>query len=68
MGSDPIVDEVHEIRAKLLAECGGDLNKLMEKYAVAEKQYPAERLVTLDEFRRRHPRNSVESGGHRNGT
>ena len=28
---DPFVEEVHEIRRKLLNECGGDLEKLMDR-------------------------------------
>ncbi len=28
---DPIVDEIHAIRAEMLAECGGDLQKLVEQ-------------------------------------
>ncbi len=27
---DPVVAEIHRIRAKMLAECGGDHRKLME--------------------------------------
>ncbi len=31
MTDDPIVEEVHRTREKLLAECGGDLDKLMDR-------------------------------------
>jgi hypothetical protein len=31
MNEDPIVDEVHRTRARLLAECGGDLDQLMDR-------------------------------------
>ena len=30
MTKDPIVEEVHRAREKLLAECGGDLERLMD--------------------------------------
>jgi hypothetical protein len=28
---DPVVAEIHAIRAQMLAECGGDFGKLMEQ-------------------------------------
>lgn len=34
---DPVVAEIHAIRAKMLAECGGDHQKLMEKVREHEK-------------------------------
>ena len=34
---DPVVAEIHAIRAKMLAECGGDHRKLMEKVREHEK-------------------------------
>ncbi|HTG36468.1 MAG TPA: hypothetical protein VLB76_26420 [Thermoanaerobaculia bacterium] len=36
--SDPFVDEVHEIREKLLQECDGDLEKLMDCLQLREKE------------------------------
>ena len=38
MKRDPIVEEIHQIRQKLLEECGGDLNQLMARYKAAEIQ------------------------------
>lgn len=38
MIDDPIVDEVHKVREKLLAECGGDLRKLLARYKAQESQ------------------------------
>ena len=32
MNNDPIVDEIHQIRARLLAECDGDLDRLLDRY------------------------------------
>lgn len=45
MKRDPIVEEIHQTRQKLLEECGGDLNQLMERYKAAEKQ-DQDRLVS----------------------
>lgn len=38
MKRDPIVEKIHQTRQKLLEECGGDLNQLMERYKAAETQ------------------------------
>ena len=38
MSQDPIVDEIHKMREKLLAECGGDLDKLMDRLAAREQE------------------------------
>ncbi len=45
MKHNPIVEEIHQIRQKLLDECGGDLNQLMERYKAAETQ-DRDRLVS----------------------
>jgi hypothetical protein len=34
---DPVVAEIHAIRAQMLAECGGDYHKLMEQVDEREK-------------------------------
>ncbi len=34
---DPVVAEIHAIRARMLEECGGDHRKLMEKVREHEK-------------------------------
>ena len=36
MNPDPIVEEVRRIRAELLAEAGGDLNRLVEMLRKSE--------------------------------
>ena len=38
MKRDPIVEEIHQTRQKLLKECGGDLDQLMDRLKVAEIQ------------------------------
>lgn len=45
MIDDPIVDEIHKIREKMLEECGGDLSKLFERFRAREAQDQS-RLVT----------------------
>jgi hypothetical protein len=40
---DPVVADVHAIRARMLAECGGDHQKLMEK--VRQHQQMSSRTV-----------------------
>jgi cytidylate kinase len=36
MVDDPMVEEIHRIREKLLNECGGDLEKLMDRLKARE--------------------------------
>jgi hypothetical protein len=38
MSRDPIVDEVRQARQKILEECGGDLEKLLDRLKAAEAQ------------------------------
>ncbi len=35
---DPIVEEVRQARQKILADCGGDLDKLLDRLKAAEAQ------------------------------
>lgn len=49
---DPIVEEIHQIRAKIFAECNNDLEQLMDRYKAAEAEHK-DRLVTLEEVRAR---------------
>ena len=39
MNRDPVVDEVHQIRQKLLDECGGDLDRLLDRVKAGEKNH-----------------------------
>lgn len=52
MNDDPIVAELQDIRARLLEECGGDIEKLLDRYKSLEKS-DAERVVDLEEVLRR---------------
>jgi hypothetical protein len=38
MNRDPIVDEVRQARQKILDDCGGDLEKLLDRLKAAEAQ------------------------------
>ena len=35
---DPFVAEVHEVREKMLRECGGDLERLMDRLKAREEE------------------------------
>ena len=50
MWTDPVVDEIHKIREKMLAEVGGDTAKLMAK--IRENQATGGRVI-VGEVRRR---------------
>ncbi len=50
MNNDPIVDEIRQIRARLLADCNGDLDQLLDRYKESEDR---DRVVTLKEVERR---------------
>jgi len=49
---DPIVEEIHQIRQKLLEKYDGDLEKLMEYLKSCEKEHQAQ-VVTRDELKKR---------------
>ena len=61
MKRDPIVEEIHQIRQKLLDECGGDLNQLMARYKTAEKQ-DRDRLVSTSSTRKNLRRERERKG------
>jgi len=55
---DPFVAEVHEVREKMLRECGGDLERLMDRLKAREEEDRA--LVVSDAHKPDHaPRRSV---------
>ena len=45
MNEDPIVAEIHRTRERLLEECGGDLERLMDRLKALEEEHGAQ-LVT----------------------
>jgi hypothetical protein len=52
MIEDPIVEEIHRIRNRMLAECGGDFQKYMNRIRDAQEQ-DRDRLITKEEVLRR---------------
>jgi hypothetical protein len=51
MNHDPIVDEVRRTRQKILEDCGGDLERLLDRLKAAESQ-DRSRVVSMDSLRR----------------
>jgi hypothetical protein len=49
--NDPLIDEVHETREKLLAECGGDLDRLMDRLQSREQEDSSRIVRDTREFR-----------------
>lgn len=49
MQQDPLVEEIHEVRRKLLEDCGGDLERLMDRLQSREGQEPARVVSDLGE-------------------
>jgi hypothetical protein len=51
MWTDPVVDEIHEIRQKMIVEANGDLHALMAKFYAHQNSQPGvligERLPAL---------------------
>ena len=54
MARDPIVEELHQIRRKMLAECGGDFDKLCERLMAAQAKRKG-RLVSKPPCRKPRP-------------
>ena len=50
MNQDPIVEEVHKIREKMLQECGGDIDRLMDWLQQREASETAP-LLSHEDFR-----------------
>ena len=52
MIADPIVQEIHETRRRIMAECGDDAEGLIDRLKAAESQ-DGHRLVTKEDLQRR---------------
>jgi hypothetical protein len=52
MTNDPIVQEVHKARQRLLDESGGSFRKYVERIRAHEERHP-DRLVTKDQLHKR---------------
>ena len=53
MDHDPIVEERHQIRGRLPAECNGDLDRLLDRYKHPEDP---DRVATLEDVEGRRQR------------
>ena len=58
---DPVVAEIHAIRAKMLADCGGDHDKLMRE--VGERQRASGRKIIKAPLQTRSTEQSVGPKG-----
>ena len=52
MKEDPIQEEIHGTRKKLLEESGGDMQKLMDRLKSLEDHEP-ERVISRDQLKAR---------------
>ena len=50
MNRDPIVNEIRQARQKILEDCGGDLEKLLDRLKAAEAQ-DRTRVVSMKSHR-----------------
>jgi len=50
MNRDPVVDEVHRVRDKLLEECNGNLDELMDRLSKLEGN-DRERVVSMEQLK-----------------
>jgi len=54
MRNDPIVEEIHRVREKMLEECGGDLEKLMDRIKARESK-DKDRIVSTNQVKGKKP-------------
>ena len=54
MARDPIVEEIHGIRRKMLEECGGDFDKLFDRLMAAQKRRKGRLVAKPPRPKRRH--------------
>ena len=52
MRDDPIVEEIHHVRQRMLAECNGSLDQLLDRLQAAEAA-DGNRVVLLETLRER---------------
>ncbi len=55
MTDDPIVDEVHMVRAKIFEECDRDIGKLLDRLRTREAQDEDRLVSSVEEARKREP-------------
>ena len=61
MNRDPIVEEIHQTRQKMLEECGGDLDRLLDRLKASEKQNPGRVISTTSLSKKTYVMKSTES-------
>ena len=61
MNRDPIVEEIHQTRQKMLEECGGDLDRLLDRLKASEKQNPSRVVSTTSLSKKTYVMKSTES-------
>lgn len=57
---DPVVAEIHAIRAAMLDECGGDVKELMRR--VAQRQRQSGRRIISEPLRKRREQTAGGTG------
>ena len=67
MNNDPIVEEVHQARQKILEDCGGDLEKLLDRLKAAEAQDRG-RVVSMKSLRQQVQRRRAKANADGLGT
>ena len=60
MNRDPIVEEVRQARGKLLDECGGDLDALLDRLKAAEDA-DRRRVISRQELDEKRQKERVEA-------
>jgi hypothetical protein len=61
MKCDPIVNEVRQARQKILEDCGGDLEKLLDQLKAAETQ-DRTRVVSMKSHQHHFQRQGAQRG------
>jgi len=59
--TDPIVDEVRAIRAKIAEECGYDLKRIMDHASEVASRIPGLKYITKEELQTRRQAKTVTS-------
>jgi hypothetical protein len=60
--TDPIVDEVRAIRAKIAEDCGYDLKRIIENSHETARRVPGSRYVSKEDLVRRAERRVADTG------
>jgi len=58
--NDEIVDEIHETRRRIFDECGGDIERLIERLKALDAK-DKDRLVTLEQVQERSRASKIKA-------